>query len=132
MPPRQEVLNVLLAQLLHEGGLIAAPEEILTAPEGRRIPDVLVDFRGLRVAIEAEFDSTQDARRKAFRKAGDRVIQAIAHMGIAVVYPASFRRESFEGLKELMASSTLDFQARPTSRSDFRTARPPVATGATP
>ncbi len=52
---RQEVLNVLLAQLLHERGLVAAPEQVLRRPEEAvAMPDVLVDFQGLRMAIEGE------------------------------------------------------------------------------
>jgi len=56
MASRQEVLNVILAQLLQERGLVAAPEEILRQPtKERRLPDVIIDFQGLRLAIEAEF-----------------------------------------------------------------------------
>ena len=51
---RQEVLNVLFAQLLEERGLVAAPEQIISRLDlrTRRMPDVLVDFQGLRLAIE--------------------------------------------------------------------------------
>ena len=50
MASRQEVLNVILAQLLQERGLVAAPEEILKTPtKERRLPDVLIDFQGLRL-----------------------------------------------------------------------------------
>ncbi len=53
---RQEVFNVLLAQLLQERGVIAAPENILKAgPERRRkMPDVIVHYQGLRLIIEGE------------------------------------------------------------------------------
>jgi hypothetical protein len=55
MPQRQEVTNVLLADLLNEHGLAAEPEQVLTSRRrGTQMPDVLVDLMGLRLAIEAE------------------------------------------------------------------------------
>src|SRR3972149_1219464 len=85
---RQEVLNVLMAQLLEERGIIAAPEQILKDPFGRRrMPDVLVDYQGLRLVIEGEFD-TRTARDKACQSALNRVEEGIAHIAMALVYPA--------------------------------------------
>ena len=70
MASRQEVLNVLLAQLLQERGLVAAPEQILRHRTGEtKLPDVLVDFQGLRLIIEAEFAGTAGAKEKAYLKA---------------------------------------------------------------
>lgn len=62
---RQEVLNVLSAQLLEQQGIVAVPESIVPASgdEGRRMPDVLVDFQGLRLAIEGEFAAPQAAAK---------------------------------------------------------------------
>lgn len=51
-PSKQEVINVVLAQLLTERGLMASPEAIL---RGATV-DVLVSFRGLQLAIEGEVD----------------------------------------------------------------------------
>ncbi len=65
---RQEVLNVLLAQLLQERGVISAPENIiyLGADHKRRMPDVtIVNFQGLRTVIEAEVGGLPDAQNKA-------------------------------------------------------------------
>ena len=45
---REEVLNVVLALLLHRRGVVAAPEQILTKTleQGRAMPDVLVYYQG--------------------------------------------------------------------------------------
>lgn len=86
MALRQEVLNVLLAQLLRDRGLIAAPEQVLRPPAGTaKLPDVIVDFQGLRLVLEAEFDGVPGAKDRAYRKAQERVDQAIAHIGVAVL-----------------------------------------------
>lgn len=113
MPCRQEVLNVILAELLQERGLVSAPEQILRAPSSgtTNMPDVLVDFRGLRLAIECEIASRQaaQARNNSFAKARERVENAIAHIGVAVVYPARWRSVSFATAKSQMAHSQLEY-----------------------
>ena len=110
MLQRQEVINVILAQLLAERGLVAAPEQIYRAPScDSQMPDVIVEFEGLRVAVEAEFASTQDASKKAFNKAKKRVEDGIAHLGVAVVYPESLRRVSFEKSANALLRATIQF-----------------------
>lgn len=104
---RQEVLNVLLAQVLAERGIVAVPETILKSSVGnRKMPDVLVEYQGLRVMIEGEVESPQ-ARAKALKSAHKRVEDGIAHIGIAVVYPASLRDADFATVKDDLAASTL-------------------------
>ena len=108
---RQEVFNVLLAQLLAEGGIVAAPENILKlGPERRRrMPDVMVDFQGLRTIIEGEVDDQPKAREKALASATKRVEEGIAFIGIGVVYPAHLREiADFSILKDNLAESKLD------------------------
>jgi hypothetical protein len=102
-------LNVVLAQLLQERDVVSAPESIMQSEEARarRIPDVLVRFRGLRVAIEGEVADTADAEIKAIRSARERLIDGIAHIGIAVVYPQEVRSEDFPELKSQLANATL-------------------------
>ncbi|OGP64311.1 MAG: hypothetical protein A2169_11075 [Deltaproteobacteria bacterium RBG_13_47_9] len=110
MPQRQEVINVILAQLLAERGLVAAPEQILRGPSREsQMPDVLIDFQGLRLAIEAEFRSTQDAARRAINKARERVENSIAHLGVAIVYPASLRPMSFARTARALADARLQY-----------------------
>lgn len=106
---RQEVLNVLLAQLLQERGVISAPEQILdvsTIPR-RKMPDVLVSYRGLRMLIEGEVDDQPDAKGRALEAARKRVTDGIAHMGVAVVYPAELRTTEFDRLKPALAAAKL-------------------------
>jgi len=115
MPVRQEVLNVLLAQLLQERGLVSAPEQIQHFQGlGRRMPDVLVDFQGLRLAIEGEFatrasGTASSAEIRAGRAALRRVEQGIAHVGVALVYPSKLRSVAFSELKEELERATLRF-----------------------
>ncbi len=108
---RQEFVNVLLAELLQERGLVTEPELILrsTPDAPARIPDVLVDFQGLRLAIEAEFGMTRRAARAAYEKALQRVDSGIAHIGLAVQYPLDLTRRPFAELKDALAASTIAF-----------------------
>jgi len=94
---------------------VAAPEEILALPEeGRAMPDVLVDFRGLRTAIEGEFAPPEpcgigNAQRKARRAALKRVERGIAQVGVAVVYPCSLRTAPPESMKAELSQAALRF-----------------------
>ena len=107
--PRQEVLNTILAELMQERGVINAPEDVVVqkASGSRDIPDILVNFQGLRTAIECEVDDQPNARERAIESARDRVVTGIAHIGIAVVYPSSLRQAGFERLKTDLAGSQL-------------------------
>lgn len=107
---RQEVFNVLLAQLLEERGIVSAPEAVLkiTPEKLRRLPDVIVDFNGLRTVIEGEVDDQPDARMRALLSARRRVEEGIAHIAIAIVYPAHLRKEEFHELKGALSMSELD------------------------
>ena len=107
---RQEVLNVLLAQLLRERGVVAAPETITTfgTDKQRKMPDVIVRFQGLRTVIEGEVDDQAHAARRAVSSARRRVEDGIAHIGIAVVYQADLLREAdFGQLKARLSESQL-------------------------
>jgi hypothetical protein len=115
MSSRQEVLNVYFARLLHKRGLVAAPEQILhaTVRGGRghvQLPDVMVDFYGLRTIIECEIASNGTAARTlSYEKAKKRVDDGIAHIGVAVVYPAKLRHVAVDLLEEEMAVSRLHY-----------------------
>jgi hypothetical protein len=106
---RQEVLNVLLAQLLQERGIVSTPESIVTSgqQQARRMPDVIVRFHGLRVAIEGEVGDAMTAERRALDSARNRVEEGIAHIGVAVIYPAELRKEDFSVLKSKLARCDL-------------------------
>jgi hypothetical protein len=106
---RQEVFNVLLAQILQELGIISAPEDVLKiSPEAtRKMPDVLVDYNGLRTAIEGEVDDQPDYAQKAINSAQYRVELGIAHVGVAIVYPSALRKYEFNDLKNKLAKCEL-------------------------
>ena len=106
---RQEVFNVILAQLLQERGVVSAPENMIKAgpTQARRMPDVIVSYLGLRTAIEGEVGGKPDAEIKAVSSARNRVVEGIAHIGVAVVYPEPLRKLSFPELKGELEKATL-------------------------
>ena len=107
---REEVFNVILALLLHERGVVTAPEqsfkEALT--NQRHVPDVLVDFMGLRTVIEGKVDDQPNAREKALEQAQERVKQGIAHICLAVIYPATLRQIPFSDLIDALGKATFE------------------------
>ena len=106
---RQEVFNVLLAQLLQDRGIIAVPEEILAATidRGRRMPDVIATFRGLRTAIEGEVGDRVGAEDRALESARSRVEEGVSLIGLAIIYPAPLRTVAFSRLKSSLEASSL-------------------------
>lgn len=106
---RQEVFNVLLAQLLQERGAVVAPESILYTgvQKTRQMPDVIVSYQGLRTAIEGEVEAP-NAREKAIESAMRRVESGVAHIGVGVVYPAVLRTVPFAQLKNRLAQTPLE------------------------
>lgn len=108
---RQEVVNVLLAQALADQGLAAVPEQVIRAAEEGRthLPDVIVDFRGLRLAIEGEFAHVQDAEHRAIEKALQRVERGIAHIGVAAIYPSELADILFEEGRTRLAAAQIRF-----------------------
>lgn len=110
---RQEVLNVILAQVLQERGVVSLPETIIKSviekPKQRRMPDLLVNFNGLRTMIEGEVGDTPGAKERALSAAGKRVEEGIAHIGIAVIYPSSLRQaKDLQMLKSKMTECQLE------------------------
>ncbi len=100
---------MLLAQLLQQRGVVAAPENMIRhgVQQSRNMPDVIVNFRGLRLAIEGEVSNTQDAHNKAIHSAQRRVENGLVHIGVAVVYPAALRQVDFTKLQSALAESEL-------------------------
>jgi hypothetical protein len=106
---REEVFNVLLALLLHERGVISAPEQSFrqALQERRHVPDVLVVYHGLRTVIEGKVADKSAATEKALVQARDRVGSGVAHVGIALLYPAAIRKiPSFSELQGFLSSCT--------------------------
>jgi hypothetical protein len=106
---REEVFNVLLALLLHERGVVTAPEQSFkqALQERRHVPDVLVVYRGLRTVIEGKVAGKAGADENALEQARDRVSSGIAHIGIALLYPATIRKITlFSELQTFLTSCT--------------------------
>ncbi len=106
---REEVFNVLLALLLHDRGIVTAPEQSFKKAlhEKRHVPDVLVTFRGLRTAIEGKVADKATAEEKALAQAQERVNNGVAHIGIALLYPPSIRSiTDFDELQKMLATTT--------------------------
>jgi hypothetical protein len=107
---RQEVFNVLLAQLLQERGVITAPESVIkgSIKQNRMMPDVIISYNGLRTAIEGEVNDQPNPHQKSLESVFKRVVDGIAHIGVAVVYPKSLRNLDFNNLKSELALCTMD------------------------
>ena len=86
---REEVINVALARLLRQHGIISAAEQITTLPTtgSRAMPDVLVEYRNLRLIIEGKIDRNPGSGRQVQKQAYDRVVSGLAHLALAVLYP---------------------------------------------
>jgi type I restriction-modification system DNA methylase subunit len=100
---REEVLNVHLAIILKEQGLVSAPESILRLPDGRkRYPDVLVEYRDLRVAIEGKIGDVSGASAECLKAANQRVEERIADAALSIIYPSELRNAPIERLRDTM------------------------------
>lgn len=86
---REEVLNVALARLLRQHGIVSAAERITTLPAtgAQAMPDVLVEYQNLRLIIEGKIDRNPESGRQAQKQAYDRVVSGLAHLALAVLYP---------------------------------------------
>lgn len=121
MSARQEVLNTELARLLCQQGLVALPEQRL---KQGKMPDLLLPFRGFYLVIEAEVDDQPQAQERAWGKAVERVEQGLAHLALALVYPAELREAPVSQLADALRTTPLRFSlcAPPIpDKSDWRT-----------
>ncbi len=109
---REEVLNITLARLLTNQGVVTAPETITHLAEGqRRMPDVLVEYQGLRTIIEGKFDDNPRAKRDVHDQAYSRITEGISHISLALLYPRSIRKaDSMQHLADLIYSCFLQVQ----------------------
>jgi hypothetical protein len=90
---REEVLNVALAEVLTERGLLSLPETIRLSRGRRRLPDVtLADLWGVRIVIEGRVSGGKPVRTGLVRDATARVEEGIAPICLAVLYPPDLRR----------------------------------------
>jgi hypothetical protein len=92
---REEVINVLIAELLEKRGLLSVPETIRKAvgSKGRKLPDITVaDLLGIRMVIEGRFDTSSDTRQQLFKDAKSRVEEGISPICLALLYPTDVRQ----------------------------------------
>ena len=108
---REEVFNVIIAQLLHQRGIVATPEQILNhdLKQDREMPDVIVQYNGLRTIIEGRIIKTKSAQDELIRFTRQRVQKGIGQLGIAIIYPESFRSVPFDSLSVEMAKHLYKF-----------------------
>jgi hypothetical protein len=108
---REEVLNVVLADLLDARGLLSIPESIRTSAsgKGRKLPDVTIaDLWGVRIVIEGRIGKNATVRDSLLRDAKKRVEQGISPICLAVLYPPGLRNvESLTLLRKELARTTL-------------------------
>ncbi len=109
---REEVLNVLLAQLLEKQGVVSLPEVLKKLPDkSRRMPDILVDFQGLRTIIEGKIYDSEHSREEVHKQTYKRVNEGLAHIGIAVLYPSNIRQgDTLSILSDLISRRMLEIQ----------------------
>lgn len=73
------------------------------------MPDLLLPFRGFYLVIEAEVDDQPQASEQAWRKAVERVEQGLAHLALALVYPAALRGLPINQLTNALRTTPLRF-----------------------
>jgi hypothetical protein len=90
---REEVLNVLLAELLEERGLWSVPESIRHGRgRDRRLPDItLADLWGVRIILEGRILENAEDRESLLRDARRRVEEGLCPICLAVLYPSRLR-----------------------------------------
>lgn len=104
---REEVANVLLAELMCGYGVDAKPETIQDG--GRYKPDVLINYRGLRIVIEGKYADVPNVENITEKQTQERVNLGVAHIAVAVVYPAETRTTPYHMLKKFLAVSSVRF-----------------------
>lgn len=108
---REEVLNVVLADLLQQRGLLSVPESIIrsVARAGRRLPDITIaDLFGIRIVIEGRIDANPAVRNGLLQDARKRVEEGISPICLAALYSPELREfDSMPRLKRALERATL-------------------------
>lgn len=117
---REEVLNVLLAELLERRGLWSIPESIRRRAGGdhHRLPDVtLADLWGVRIIVEGKIFDGEGQRRSLLNSAHRRVEEGLCPICLAVLYPPELRHvRTLSALRHRLEAAT--FEVRVISESD--------------
>lgn len=94
---------------MQDRGIVSAPEQLIrSSQENRRMPDIIVKYSGLRLHVEGEVGDTSNAREKARASARSRVEEGIAHIALAVIYPAYLRHVDFPEVNAELAGCMLE------------------------
>jgi hypothetical protein len=117
---REEVLNVLLAELLERRGLWSVPESIRRRAGGEqhRLPDVtLADLWGVRIIVEGKILDGEGQRRSLLASARRRVEEGLCPICLAVLYPPELRNvRTLSALRHSLEAAT--FEVRVISEGD--------------
>jgi hypothetical protein len=108
---REEVLNVTLAELLCGYGMAATPESIQTKAHGgsKALPDVLIQYRGMRLAIEGKYADVARSEAVVSKQAQERIDTGISQISLAVQYVPELRTTPFTKLSKAMGEARLRF-----------------------
>ncbi len=108
---REEVVNVVLAELLEQRGMLSVPETIRKsiARKTRDLPDIVVaDLLGIRMVIEGRFNSGSPSGTSLLKDARERVELGISPVCLAVLYPPELRSaDSLPRLRRNLEAATL-------------------------
>ncbi len=109
---REETVNILFAQILSEMGVASIPEILISSYDRtRQIPDILLKYKGLRVVIEGKYEDSPNSRKKVTEQIRNRILNGIAHIGIAIIYPSELRNcLSVEDLKNEIYQMQFDIK----------------------
>ena len=107
---REEAVNTQLAILISGLGVTADAETIHV--HGLHRPDVLFQFRGLRVVIEGKFADHPSAWEVVLEDARKRVNE-IAHIAAAAVYPRALRNAPTTKIIDLLKTAQIKYRSSP-------------------
>jgi hypothetical protein len=117
---REDVLNVLLAELLERRGLWSMPDGLRRRTDRDRppLPGVtLVDLEGVRVVVEGALHDGERVRQRLLERARRRVGEGLSPLCLAVLYPPGLRAAAtFAARRQALTAATLEI--RVVSESD--------------
>lgn len=108
---REEVLNVKLAELLSQRGIISVPESIIKLGTKKRLPDIMIgDYYGLRVVLEGKIASESSVRNRLEADCNRRIEEGIASMAVGIIYPASLRHSTWPTIEKELSKCELELK----------------------
>jgi len=108
---REEVLNVKLAEVLCDLGILSVPEPVLRRAQSRRLIDIIIgEYRGVRVLIEGKVDDQPRAAILLEKACGKRLEESLCEIVFGVIYPKKLRHSSFTTLSTEMRKATLEIR----------------------